>query len=110
MYFDAIGLGAFAIQGAMLAVNLDMPIYAVMVAAVLTGAGGGVLRDLLAGRKPIVFQDDIYGSWAALAGLIVGLGLYQNDIALYVLLVATAGLRIWSMIYHIQLPKAKMQQ
>src|SRR6185312_2675054 len=35
-YFDAIGLAAFAIQGAMLAIQLEMPLYAVMVAAVLT--------------------------------------------------------------------------
>lgn len=38
---DAIGLSAFAIQGAMHAVHLELPIVAVIVAAVLTGAGGG---------------------------------------------------------------------
>ena len=69
-YFDAIGLAAFAIQGAMLAVDMDMSLYAVMVAAVLTGAGGGVIRYLLAGRRPLIFRNDIYAVWAAGAGLL----------------------------------------
>jgi len=107
-YFDAIGLAAFAIQGAMLAISLNMSIYAVMVAAVLTGAGGGVLRDLLAGRKPLAFKHDIYAVWAALAGLLVGLGLYKSDLALYALLLMTAGLRIFSLIFHWKLPNGKI--
>lgn len=107
-YFDAIGLAAFAIQGAMLAVKMDLSIAAVMVAAVLTGAGGGVIRDVLAGRKPLVFKDDIYAVWAAAAGFIVAIGFYQNDLALYALLVATATLRILSFLFHWKLPHGKV--
>jgi uncharacterized membrane protein YeiH len=108
-YFDAIGLAAFAIQGAMLAISLNMPLYAIMVAAVLTGAGGGVIRDLLAGRRPLVFKREIYAVWAAIAGLIVGLGLFKSDLALYGLLVGTAALRILSVVYHWKLPNGKIQ-
>jgi uncharacterized membrane protein YeiH len=107
-YFDAIGLAAFAIQGAMLAIQLEMPLYAVMVAAVLTGAGGGVIRDLLAGRKPLVFQRHIYAVWAAMAGLVVGLGLFKSDFELYALLIVTASLRILSLIFHWKLPNGKI--
>lgn len=107
MYFDAIGLAAFSIQGAMLAVNMEMSLFAIMVAAVLTGAGGGVIRDLLAGRKPLIFKNDIYAVWAASAGLIVGIGLYQNDLALYALLIATAGFRILSYLFQWKLPHGK---
>lgn len=107
-YFDAIGLAAFAIQGAMLAISLNMSLYAVMVAAVLTGAGGGVIRDLMAGRRPLVFKRDIYAVWAAIAGLAVGLGLYEYDLALYALLVLTAGLRILSVMFHWKLPNGKL--
>ncbi len=107
-YFDAIGLAAFAIQGAMLAISLNMSLYAIVVAAVLTGAGGGVIRDVLAGRKPLVFKRDIYAVWAAIAGLIVGLGLFKNDLALYALLVATAGLRILSLVFEWKLPTGKI--
>ncbi|KXH80061.1 trimeric intracellular cation channel family protein [Sporosarcina sp. HYO08] len=103
-YFDAIGLAAFAIQGAMLAIQLNMTLYAVVVAAVLTGAGGGVIRDVLAGRRPLVFKRDIYAIWAAGAGFCVGLGLYNYEVALYILLIVTASLRILSLIFHWKLP------
>ncbi len=108
-YFDAVGLAAFAIQGAMLAIQLDMPLYAVMVAAVLTGAGGGVIRDLLAARRPLVFKEEIYAIWAAIAGLVVGLGIFESDLALYALLVFTAGLRILSLVFHWKLPQRQIK-
>ena len=107
-YFDAIGLAAFAIQGALMAVNMQMPLFAIVVAAVLTGAGGGVIRDLLAGRQPLVFKSDIYAVWAAMAGLVVGLGTYGHDIFLYILLILTATLRMLSIKYHWQLPQKSL--
>lgn len=104
-YFDAIGLAAFAIQGAMLAVDMNMSLYTVMVAAVLTGAGGGVIRDLLAGRRPLIFKEDIYAIWAAGAGFFVGNGLHAYDWMLYVLLIVFASLRILSYHYRWALPR-----
>src|SRR5574342_1019735 len=74
-FFDAIGLAAFAIQGAIYASNMGHPISAVIVAAVLTGSGGGIIRDLLAGRKPLVLRAEIYALWAILTGLFLGLGI-----------------------------------
>ena len=50
-FFDAIGLSAFAIQGALLAIEAEHSLAAVMIAATLTGTGGGIIRDLLAGAK-----------------------------------------------------------
>src|SRR5690606_11035304 len=93
---DAIGLSAFAIQGAMHAVHQDLPIVAVIVAAVLTGAGGGVVRDLLAGRKPIVLRHEIYGVWAASAGFLIGLEIFAGDLFLYILFIIITFLRICS--------------
>ena len=107
-YFDAIGLSAFAIQGAMFAVKLELPLSAVIFAAVLTGAGGGVIRDLLAGRKPLVFKKEIYAVWAAIGGLLIGLEIFKGDIALYFLLVIIAGLRILSLIFHWRLPSRRL--
>lgn len=108
MYFDAVGLSAFAIQGAMFAVELELPLSAVIVAAVLTGAGGGIIRDLLAGRRPLVFKREIYAVWAALGGLLIGLGIFAGDIALYFLLVIITSLRILSLIFKWKLPLRKI--
>ncbi|MGN7468655.1 trimeric intracellular cation channel family protein [Brevibacillus sp. SAFN-007a] len=73
MFFDAVGLSAFAIQGAIYATQMNYPVSATIVAAVLTGIGGGIIRDVLAGRKPLVFKEEIYAVWAMVAGLAVGL-------------------------------------
>jgi uncharacterized membrane protein YeiH len=107
-FFDAIGLSAFAIQGALYAVNLGLPVYAVVVAAVLTGSGGGIVRDLLAGRKPLVLKAEIYAVWAAIAGILISFGLSQNDFWLYVLFIAITALRILSFTYKWRLPTRKI--
>lgn len=104
LYFDAIGLAAFAVQGALFAVELDLPVSAAIVAACLTGAGGGIIRDVLAGRKPLVFKRDIYAVWAAAGGLFVAIGFYQYDILLYALFLTITVLRILSFHYHWKLP------
>lgn len=109
-FTDAIGLSAFAIQGALYAVKLDMPISAVIVAAVLTGSGGGIVRDLLAGRKPLVLRDEIYGVWAASAGLVIGLEIVSGDLFLYGLFVVITALRVLSYTRKWRLPLRKLNQ
>lgn len=103
-FTDAIGLSAFAIQGAMYAVSLNLPISAVIVAAVLTGSGGGIVRDLLAGRKPLVLRDEIYAMWAAGAGLLIGFNLFSSDSFHYALFVIITILRIFSYMKKWRLP------
>ncbi len=76
--FDAMGLAAFSIQGAMYARDMGHPLTAIIVAAMLTGIGGGVIRDVLAGRKPLVLRDEVYAVWGIVAGVCVGLGLIQH--------------------------------
>lgn len=108
-FFDAIGLAAFAIQGALFAVKLNLPLSAAIVAAVLTGAGGGIVRDLLASRKPTVLRDEVYAAWAILIGLIIGLKLVTGDIGLYVLFVVMTALRIISYVRRWRLPFKKLR-
>lgn len=104
IYFDAIGLSAFAIQGALFAVSLDLPVFAAIAAAILTGSGGGIIRDLLAHRKPLVFQQEIYAVWAGVAGTIIGFQWIQADWLLYLLFVGITLLRIISYLYKWSLP------
>lgn len=108
-FFDAMGLSAFAIQGALYAVNMEHPMSAVIVAAVLTGSGGGIVRDLLAGRKPLVLRSEIYAVWAILAGFTVGLGIASEAWQLYALFVVTTALRVCSYMYNWKLPFRKLE-
>ncbi|WP_404450140.1 trimeric intracellular cation channel family protein [Sutcliffiella horikoshii] len=108
-FFDAIGLAAFAIQGALFASGMNHPISAVVVAAVLTGSGGGIIRDLLAGRRPLVLRAEIYAAWAILAGLIIGFGIASSPIELYILFVGIVSLRVLSYTYKWRLPNRSLQ-
>ncbi|MBY0121661.1 trimeric intracellular cation channel family protein [Bacillus sp. S/N-304-OC-R1] len=107
--FDAIGLSAFAIQGAIYASKMGHPLSAVIVAAVLTGIGGGIIRDLLAGRKPIVLRSEIYAVWAILAGVIIGLKIAIAPWQLYTLFVIVTGLRILSYTFDWKLPVKRLR-
>ena len=104
-FFDAIGLSAFAIQGALYAVNAGLPLSAVMAAAMLTGIGGGIVRDMLAGRKPLVLRDEIYASWALAAGLVVGLFRPNQTWELIALFAVIILLRMLSVHYRWRLPR-----
>lgn len=101
---DAIGLSAFAIQGALYAQQLNLPISATIVAAVLTGIGGGIIRDLLAQRKPQVLRSEVYAFWTILAGFVIGSEIIVSDWALYVLFVLIVCLRMISIHYKWKLP------
>ncbi|PYZ98375.1 hypothetical protein CR205_07215 [Alteribacter lacisalsi] len=106
-FFDAVGLAAFSIQGALFAKSMGLPLSAVLAAAVLTGTGGGIIRDVLAGRKPLVFRSDIYVLWAILGGLIVGFNAASSTWELLVLMMAIILLRMLSVQYKWQLPHKK---
>lgn len=54
---DAAALSLFVVQGTSKALDLDAGLLASLVVGVLTGIGGGVLRDMLVGEVPLVFAD-----------------------------------------------------
>ena len=68
--FDAGGLGFFAVAGTSKALSAGLRPFAAIVLGVLTGVGGGMIRDLLAGEVPLVLRREIYAV-AALAGAVI---------------------------------------
>ena len=76
-WMDTLGLAAFTVLGlqAAVAARQEQPVLMVFV-AVLTGCGGGVLRDVLAGDRPYIFMKHIYAT-ASLAGALVCLAVRQ---------------------------------
>ncbi|MGI9282140.1 MAG: trimeric intracellular cation channel family protein [Endozoicomonas sp.] len=64
---DALGLAVFTVIGVTKALAFGAsPIVAVMM-GVLTGCGGGAIRDLLSGEVPLVLKKEVY-AFAAMAG------------------------------------------
>lgn len=101
---DAIGVIAFAIQGAIAAVNMQLPASAVVVAALITGTGGGVFRDILSQRKPILLGENIYSMWIFLIGLIIGMRWATANIHLIVMYIVFTTLRLLSYFYDWKIP------
>lgn len=68
--FDAGGLALFAVSGTLKALNAQLgPVTAVLL-GMLTGIGGGIVRDVLTARVPSVLRGDVYAV-ASLAGAAV---------------------------------------
>ena len=91
----------------MYAVKLNHPISAIIVSAALTGCGGGIISDVLAGRKPLVFRKEIYAVWAIIAGLALGSGLFSQAWHLYTLFIFVTLFRVLSYTYNWHLPNKK---
>jgi NitT/TauT family transport system substrate-binding protein len=73
--FDTIGLSAFTVIGASVAITADLSWFWIPFCAALTCAGGGMLLDVITGREPRTFQGEPYEEIAVFGGLLLFLGL-----------------------------------
>lgn len=78
--FDAIGLGAFVVIGTTKALSFGMPAVSAVLLGLMTGVGGGMLRDVFANRVPVVFQSSDLYLIPALVGAAATAVLYQLDL------------------------------
>ncbi len=93
---DAVGIISFAIQGSMIAVEMGRPAGAAIVAALLTATGGGLFRDVVSGRKSILLDENVYGLWIFLVGLIIGNGWAKTSYEIILVFFIFTSLRILS--------------
>jgi uncharacterized membrane protein YeiH len=95
---DLLGIFVFAISGGLVAVRKDLDIFGVLVLAGTTGLGGGFLRDILAGRVPIVLRGELYATPALVgAGLVVA-GLEAGAGAVVVAVPAALVCLLWRLL------------
>jgi len=94
LLFDAAGLGLFAVAGTQKALIAGLnPVMAIFM-GVLTGIGGGILRDVLVNQTPTVLEADIYAVAALAAGVVVVIG-YELHYPAFVVLTVGALLCFW---------------
>lgn len=62
LMLDAMGLVAFSLIGCNVALQLDYPVVVIIMAGMLTGISGGILRDVLCNQVPVVFCRELYAS------------------------------------------------
>jgi uncharacterized membrane protein YeiH len=70
--FDAAGLALFCVIGARKALDYGLSPLPAALLGTISGIGGGVIRDILSGRVPVVLRSEIYATPAFLgAGIVV---------------------------------------
>jgi uncharacterized membrane protein YeiH len=90
LLLDAVGLGLFAVTGAQKAIDHGINPIMAAILGMLTGIGGGMTRDVLAGDTPFVLRADLY-ALAALAGAgVVSIGTVLNVPPTYLMLLGAA--------------------
>jgi uncharacterized membrane protein YeiH len=68
---DSIGLISFSITGALVGLMADFNIFGVVMLALSTAVGGGIMRDMLLNRVPIVLTSELYGTIAIIIGIVI---------------------------------------
>ena len=110
LIFDAAGLALFAVSGAGKALAFHAGPVAATLLGMLTGIGGGMLRDILVGEIPSVLRTELYAV-AALVGAVVvvaGRSLHFSATGVAILgAVLCFGLRFMAMRRGWQLPIAR---
>lgn len=105
--FDTLGLALFTIAGLQKTLTLGHPFWVAIIMGCITGAAGGVIRDVLLNNEPVIFQKEIY-AMASVTGGIVYWALFSLGISLPVVVVVTfvtvCLIRFIAVRYHISLP------
>ena len=108
--FDAVGLGLFAVVGIAKTLECGLPFWTAIIMGTVTGAFGGMMRDILINELPLIFRKDIYALACVFGGFVyyvcdkLGLPLHiiQSISAISVFIA-----RVVSVRYHICLPVLK---
>jgi uncharacterized membrane protein YeiH len=68
---DSIGLVSFSISGAFVGLMVDFNIFGVVMLGLATAVGGGVMRDILLNKVPVLLTSELYGSVAIIVSIVV---------------------------------------
>src|SRR5512139_3504759 len=107
LYLDGLGAALFAVTATDKVLRLELGPPAAVTMGVLTGIGGGLARDVLAGRTTLLMSREIYATpillgctlFAALRATAPGL-----DAASLICVAATFGLRALALRFHVEMP------
>jgi len=108
IFFDALGLSLFAVTGAQKSLAYGHNAEVAVLLGITTAVGGGVVRDILLNRVPVILEKEIYASAALIGAIIVVLGNYlkwvSSDWVSIIALIICFGLRLLALRYHWNLP------
>lgn len=105
---DALGLALFAISGAQIAEAAGLSPLVVVLMGAMTGTAGGMLRDVMSARVPLVFQQDLYAT-AAMGGVVMYLVLQKlgapRNVAIGAGVAVILAMRWLAVVWGVHLPR-----
>ncbi len=108
--FDTLGLALFTIAGIQKSLAFGQPFWVAIIMGCITGAAGGVIRDVLLNNEPVIFQREIYAMASILGGLVYW-GLYLLGVSIEVNVLVSflviCLMRFLAVRYHLSLPLLK---
>lgn len=108
LVLDALGLVAFTIIGCNVAIELEQSLIIVVVAGMITGCTGGVIRDILCNEVPLLFRGELYATVSIFTGLVYLGGRALElplDLVTIIALAAGFALRLLAIFRKWQMPK-----
>jgi uncharacterized membrane protein YeiH len=107
LFFDAVGLGLFAVSGAQKSLTYGHNAELAILLGTVSAVGGGVIRDMLLSRVPAILEREIYASAALLGALVFVVSAEVGAMSAWTPWVATAvcvGVRLLALYYGWRLP------
>ena len=108
--FDTLGLALFNIAGIQKSLVFDQPYWVAIIMGYITGAAGGVIRDILLNNEPVIFHKEIYAMAAILGGITFwGLDFLQLPLEVTIIssFFVTCLIRFLAVKFHLSLPTLK---
>lgn len=68
--FDSIGLALFTVVGVGKSISLGYPFWVAIIMGSITGAAGGVIRDVFINEIPLIFRKEIYAIACVIGGMV----------------------------------------
>lgn len=106
--FDTLGLALFTIAGLQKTLAFGHPFWVAIIMGCITGSAGGVIRDVLLNKEPVIFQKEIYAMASIFGGLLYWVMMRLNinvAITVTVTFFTICLIRYFAVRYHISLPK-----
>jgi uncharacterized membrane protein YeiH len=111
--FDSIGLALFNVVGVEKTLDLGYPLWVAIIMGTITGAAGGVIRDIFINEVPLIFRKEIYALACVIGGLVYGAcDYFQLDaiISETVSGISVLVVRVLAAKYHLSLPVLKGEE
>ena len=111
--FDTFGLALFTIAGIQKTIDCGHPFWVAIAMGCITGSAGGVIRDVLLNKEPVIFHKEIYALASVAGGFIYwGMALLGVNFAIsaFVVFVLVCAIRFLAVRYHISLPIIKLKE